>query len=327
MKHRHDNHLLKPIIKWVGGKSQIIEKILEKFPKRINNYHEGFLGGSSVLIGLLCMIRQNKIRLDGKIYAYDINSALIHLFKNIQNNHDELYEHTQELVQKYNTCSTTSEKDNVTTSTNSINKRKPTSLQEAMSCQESFYYWTRKCYNTLSEEDKHSVYGSALFLFLNKTCFRGLYRVSSSNCFNVSFGHYRNPEIINKKHLDELHDLLRPVEFYVCHFRSSLQNNTFCDDDFVYIDPPYIPIPNAQTRSFVSYSKDGFNEKDHTDLFNICHDLSKKKVKLMMSNSDVPAIHENFNTPCYHVTSILCKRQINSKNPESKVNEVIITNY
>ena len=327
MKHKHEDHIVKPIIKWVGGKSQILEKILEKFPKRINNYHEAFLGGSSVLIGLLCMIRQNKIRLDGKIYAYDINDTLIHLFKNIQSNHNELFEHTQELVKQYNACSIINDKENDNPSLSVFNKRKPTNLQEAMSCQESFYYWTRKCYNTLSEEDKHSAYGSALFLFLNKTCFRGLYRVSSSNCFNVSFGHYRNPEIINKKHLDELHDLLQPVEFYVCHFRSSLQNNSFCDDDFVYIDPPYLPIPNAQTQSFVSYSKDGFNEKDHTDLFNICHDLSKKNVKLMMSNSDVPAIHDSFDEPNYNVATILCKRQINSKNPESKVNEVIITNY
>ena len=325
MKHKRKNNLLKPIIKWVGGKTQIIENILEKFPKHINNYHEAFLGGSSVLIGLLCMVRQNKIRVDGKICAFDINDTLIYMFKNIQNNHEELYIHIQKLIKNYNACSTINDKHDIMML--AFNKKKPMNVQEAMSCQESFYYWTRKCYNALSDADKHSAYGSALFLFLNKTCFRGLYRVSSSNCFNVSFGHYRNPEIINKKHLEELHDLLQPVEFYVCHFRSSLQKNAFCNDDFVYIDPPYMPIPSAQTQSFVRYSKDGFNEKDHVDLFNMCHDLSKNNVKLMMSNSDVSAIHENFKEANYNITSISCKRQINSKNPDSKVNEVIITNF
>lgn len=324
MKNKHDNHFLKPIIKWVGGKSQILDKLLDKFPKNINNYHEIFLGGSSVLIGLLCMIKMKKINLNGKIYAYDINDTLIYLFKNIQTNHNELYKHTQEILRNYNSCSREVKKDDMILASN--NKRKPMNLQEAMSCQESFYYWTRKCYNALSETDKHSAYGSALFLFLNKTCFRGLYRVSSSNCFNVSYGHYHNPEVINKKHLDELHDLLQPVEFYVCHFRSSLQKNTFCEDDFVYIDPPYMPIP-TQTHSFVSYSKDGFNEGDHSDLFNMCHELSKKKVNFMMSNSDVSTIHETFNEPNYNIISVLCKRQINSKHPDSKVNEVIITNY
>ena len=319
MKKKSDNHIIKPIIKWVGGKTQIIDSLLSKFPRSINNYHEIFLGGSSVLIGLLCMIKQKKITVHGKICAYDINDTLIYLFKNIQDNHNELYKHTQEIINCYNNCPIKHDEDS------NINLKKPTTLQEALLSQESYYYWTRKCYNMLNEKEKHSPYGSALFLFLNKTCFRGLYRVSSSNAFNVSFGHYRNPEIINKTHLDEIHDLLQPVEFYVCDFRSSLQK-VFYDDDFVYIDPPYVSIPE-QSQSFVGYCKDGFNNQEHDSLFNICHDLCKKNVKLMLSNADVPIIQDAFNSPHYHIETISCKRQINSKKPGSQINEVIITNY
>lgn len=318
-RNNNDSHITKPVIKWVGGKSQIIDALLERFPKRINNYHEIFLGGSSVLVGLLCMIKQKRISVHGKICAYDINETLIHLFKNIQRDHNEIYGHTQKLLQTYNKCPVQKYTDN------NVDSKKPLSLQEALLSQESYYYWIRKCFNRLNNEEKKTSYGSALFLFLNKTCFRGLYRVSSSNSFNVSFGHYRNPEIINKTHLDEIHELLQPVEFYVCDFRSSLQN-AFEDDDFVYIDPPYASIPE-QSQSFVGYSKDGFKNQEHDTLFNLCHDLSQKNVKLMMSNADVPIIQDAFDSPNYHIETISCKRQINSKKPGSKINEVIITNY
>ena len=317
-KLKNDINIIKPVIKWVGGKTQIINTLLDKFPKQINNYHEIFVGGSSVLMGLLCMIKQKEIMLKGNIYAYDINETLIYLFKNIQTHHYELNDCIQNIITEYKQCHVQHKHED-------FNPKKPQNKQEAMLCKEAYYYWTRKCYNALTSEERKTIQGSSLFLFLNKTCFRGLYRVNSSNSFNVSFSHYRNPEIINKKHLDDIHDLIQPVEFRVCDFRSSLQNS-FCKDDFVYIDPPYAPIPN-QVQSFVNYNKDGFNIKDHNILFSLCHNLLKRDIHLMMSNANVPEIHNAFDTKFYNIEKILCKRQINSKKPDSKTHEVIITNF
>jgi DNA adenine methylase len=293
--------IYKPIIKWVGGKTQIIDKIMENFPTEINNYHELFLGGGSVLIALLSM--KDKIKINGSINAYDINETLINMYINIRDRPLEIYKYLKKLIYHFN---------------NIIEEKGPRNIKHIkdIKSKESFYYWTRYKFNKL--KDKKTIKSSALFIFLNKTCFRGLYR-EGPNGFNVPYGHYNNRtlfQFINKKHLMDISKLIQNVNFYHMSFEVAFNKISF--NDFLYLDPPYAPINNT---SFVGYVEGGFDLDKHKLLFG----LIKKGHKFMMSNADVELVRENFNS--YNIMTILCKRSINSKNPESKVNEVLIKNY
>ena len=155
--------LLKPILKWVGGKTQIIDKLIDNFPKEIDNYHEIFLGGGSVLFAFIYCINQKKVKLNGNIYAYDLNKPLIYVYKNIQTKHEELYIELKKLINEYNQS----------LEDKSENNRNPKNINEAKTSKESYYYWIRNCYNSLNINEKISPFGSAMFIFLNKTCFRG----------------------------------------------------------------------------------------------------------------------------------------------------------
>ncbi len=295
---------IKPIIKWVGGKTQIIDKIMEKFPSEINNYHELFLGGGSVLIALLSLSLSDKIKINGTINAYDINKTLIHMYINIRDRPLELYKYIKKLKYHYNKCIN-----------GSAIKPKPKHINDITS-KESFYYWARYKFNKLT--DKTTVRGSALFIFLNKTCFRGLCR-EGPNGFNVPFGNNKNPEIINKQHLIKLSELIKNVNFYHMGFEESFTK--IVTNDFIYLDPPYVPINSS---SFVGYVADSFNMDKHKKLFELTKNIVKNNVKFLMSNADTEFIKSEFNN--YKIITILCKRNINSKNPESKVNEVLIYN-
>lgn len=308
---------IKPILKWVGGKTQILSKILDEFPKEINNYHELFLGGGSVLLGLLSLINNNTIRLTGKIYVYDINEPLIYVYKNIQRTPDEIYNELTVIITEYNNC----EEDEKTQVI-----RKPRTLEEAKLSKENYYYWSRQKYNNLSSDEKKDVIGSALFIFLNKTCFRGVFRLGP-NGFNVPYGNYKNPEIVNREHLTIIHNLIQPVIFNYSDFRNSFQeilSGRFSEKDYIYLDPPYAP---ETSTSFVNYTENGFDISFHKDLFKFIHICTDKNIRLMMSNADVNLIRENFPENKYLINSIICKRYINSKKPNFKTREVIIKNY
>ena len=299
------NEIIKPILKWVGGKTQIIDNIIKEFPLEINNYHEIFLGGGSVLLALLSYVKIGNIKINGKIYAYDINEPLIYMYKNIQSNHNELYNEIQLLIEDFNSCG------------NGELNRKPKNIEEAKTLNENYYYWIRSEYNK-SDFDRNSVKGSAMFIFLNKTCFRGVFRIGP-NGFNVPYGNYKKPEIINKEHLEKVSSIIKDVEFQCSDFRESLKNIE--KNDFVYLDPPYAPETN---NSFVGYTKDGFNIQSHNELFQLIHKLTEKNIKIVLSNSDVELVRENFKEK-YNIKSIICKRSINSKTPDAKVKELIIT--
>lgn len=299
----------KPILKWVGGKTQILDKLIVEFPTEINNYREIFLGGGSVLLTLLSYVKTGIIKIHGNIYAYDLNEPLIYIYKNIQSNHDELYNEIQKIITEFNSC------DN-----GEIN-RAPKNIEEAKIAKENYYYWIRSEYNKLNFADKKTIVGSAMFIFLNKTCFRGVFRVGPKG-FNVPYGHYNNPEIINKPHLDEIHELIQNVIFECCDFNTSL--NSIESNDYVYLDPPYAPETDT---SFVGYTENGFNIDNHNNLFKMIHKLTETNKKIMLSNADVSLVRDNFTDEKYNITSILCKRAINSKNPEAKAKEVIVKNY
>jgi DNA adenine methylase len=302
-------HIPKPILKWVGGKTQIIDKLIVDFPIEINNYREIFLGGGSVLLALLSYVKNGIIKVRGNIYAYDLNEPLVYIYKNIQTRHNELYDTIQNIITEFNGCG------------NGEINRTPTNIQEAKIAKENYYYWIRSEYNKLCLNNKKGILGSAMFIFLNKTCFRGVFRVGPRG-FNVPYGHYNNPEIINKEHLEEIRNLIQNVIFECCDFNTSLINVQ--TNDFVYLDPPYAPETDT---SFVGYTENGFNIEQHKNLFNLIHNLTESYKKMILSNADVSLVRENFTNEKYNILSILCKRSINSKNPEAKAKEVIIKNY
>ena len=200
----NDYKLQKPFLKWVGGKTQIINDIISKIPNEMNNYHEMFLGGGSVLLALLSLEKQGTINIKGKVYAYDINKDLINVYKNVQQNYEELHNILSLYFKEY---------DSITE--NEIN-RKPKNIDEAKTSKESYYYWIRNKYNTI---DKNSIECSALFIFINKTCFRGMYR-EGPNGYNVPYGHYKTtPTLISKEQLKDISDLIKDVVFIDSSFR------------------------------------------------------------------------------------------------------------
>lgn len=289
----------KPFLKWVGGKTQIIDHIMNKFPKEMNNYHEPFLGGGSVLLALLSLQKQKKIVIRGKIYAYDINPILINVYKNVQKNRDELLHHVSKYMKEYKDIE------------GDVIKRKPGNIEEAKTSKESYYYWLRSQFNKM---DKTSIECSALFMILNKLCFRGMYR-EGPNGFNVPYGHYKKTPIICKD-LNEISDLIQNVEFIQSDFSESLKNVS--ENDFVYLDPPYAP---ENDKSFVGYTADGFNLETHENLFDLVKNL---KCKFVMSNAKVKLVTDTFKG--FYCEEIVARRAINSKKPESTTTEVIIYN-
>lgn len=319
VKNANINHyeivIAKPILKWVGGKTQILDKLIPEFPTQMVNYHEIFVGAGSVLFAVLAYRNAGILTISNNVYAYDANEPLIYVFKNIQSNHDELYDEIQLLISNYGVCT----EFNIDPTMN-INRNNQTEV-ESMLSKENYYYWARMKYNNLSPIDKQTVQGSALFIFLNKTCFRGLFRVGP-NGFNVPYGNYKSPEIINKEHLDQIHDLIQGVIFMVADFTVSM--NLIGAGDYAYLDPPYV---QESSTSFVSYTVNGFEQKQHNELFDLCNKLTSEHKSIMISNADVDIIREQLSDEKYTITSIECKRKINSKKPESKAKEVIITNY
>lgn len=316
--------LIKPILKWIGGKSQIINKVISTFPKEMDNYHEIFLGGGSVLFALLNEIINKKIKVKETINAYDFNCSLINMYKNIQKEPLDVYKHVDTLIKEYFESIDNSNKDsNKDSSKNKkiIINRKPKNKEEAMVSGESYYYWIRQTYNKMNQTEKNNTKGSAYFIFLNKTCFRGMYR-ESLNGFNVPYGNYSKPEIVNKEHLLSVSELIKNVNFIHMSFEESLK--LVKDKDFIYMDPPYAP---EKKTSFVGYTKDGFDNNFHEKLFKLCDNMKKNKIKFVMSNSHVDLVKNAFPSNLYNIEVISCKRSINSKKPNSKTNEVLIKSF
>jgi len=290
---------MKPIVKWVGGKTQILGKVLHSFPKEMTNYHELFVGGGSVLLSLLS---SKDITVKGKVYAYDKNQKLINMYRQIQTNPSEVHEHLLDFFTKYDTRTGTE-----------VN-RKPENEEEGMTSKESYYYWVRKMYNELLPIT--SIH-AAIFIFLNKTCFRGLYR-EGPNGFNVPYGHYKTtPLVIPLEELVKMQDLIKNVIFKWCDFRAAFAQ-TVNDGDFIYADPPYAPL---SVKSFVGYTKDGFGMDDHTSLFDL---LKSTDIDFVMSNAKVDIVTSNFKD--YKIEDIIARRSIHSKDPSSYTTEVLISN-
>lgn len=263
---------MKPFIKWVGGKTQLLQKVLDKFPTEINNYHEPFMGGGSVFLGVLS---SPNITVKGTIYASDANPHLVALYRQVQDDPEALIRELAVLCRDLT---------------------------------EERYYVVRSDFN----QDPTP----ARFLYLNKTCFRGLYR-EGPNGFNVPFGHNKAPGIYDADNLREISRLIKDVVFTCQSFQQSLER-VVDSRDFVYLDPPYAP---ENAASFVSYTKSGFGKDAHELLFNMTRSLP---CPFLMSNSNVALVREAFPDPQFTTEIVLARRAINSKDPSAQTNEVLI---
>ncbi len=268
---------MKPFLKWVGGKSGILSEIISQFPKKCNTYHEPFLGGGSVLLEV-CEKFQGKYE---RIIASDINESLINLFIAVRDTLEILLVQLEKYINKYN-----------------FTKNR-----------EETYYKFREKFN---RKNNSSIRKLALFIILNKTCFRGLFR-TGPNGFNVPFGHYKADLNFSQisEHLIKVSKLIQPVIFICSDFSVALSN--VGKNDFVYVDPPYYP---EKKSSFVKYNGVEFN---HELLFEM---LKKIKGKFLMSNSNASVVEKEFSN--YSITYIKARRAINSKNPAQKTTEILI---
>jgi DNA adenine methylase len=160
-----------------------------------------------------------------------------------------------------------------------------------------------------------------MLLFMNKTCFRGVYRERADGGINVPFGNNKNPSILDEEHIRTVSALIRDVVFTQQPFADALASVRA--GDFVYLDPPYAP---ENETSFVGYTADGFGLEENNALFRLCNDMTAKKVKLLMSNAAVPFVRNAFPAPAYTTHTLSCRRAIHSKEPDSRAEEVLITN-
>ena len=216
-----------PFVKWAGGKTQLLPEIRKHYPHRIKKYCEPFVGGGAVLFDVLQKCHPEEILIN------DVNAELINTYAQIKNNCDNLIQQLSELQQKYK---------NQTLEENKI-----------------FFYEKRLRYNKLKvdENDNKNLEKAALFIFLNKTCFNGLYRVNKKGEFNVPFNNARNPQICDEENLKSCSKLLKNVQMKVGDYSNC---KDFIDSEtFVYLDPPYRPL--TESSSFTSYSENHFLDK------------------------------------------------------------------
>ena len=280
MKKRGKNKLLLPILKWAGGKKQLLSEIEKVLPREITTYYEPFLGGASVLFFI-----QPKIA-----YVNDYNSDLINVYDCVKNNIEELI---LDLKKHKNSV--------------------------------DYFYKIRELdrdanvFNRLTNIEKAS-----RFIFLNKTCYNGLFRVNKAGEFNTPFGYYKAPNIVNEPILRAVNLYLNEndVKYSSLDFEDFLKNVK--KNSFVYLDPPYDPV--SISSNFTGYTNLGFDKNEQIRLKNVCDELNRKNIKFLLSNSSTDFIRDLYSD--YNISIIKAKRSINSNaNLRGNVEEVLIRNY
>jgi DNA adenine methylase len=296
-----DNSTAKPFLKWAGGKTQLISQIEKSLPFEIGSknftYIEPFVGSGAILFWVL-----NKFPKLKKAVINDINQDLINTYQVIASKPKELISILQILQNEFH------------------------SLEDKPEGKKIYYYSKRELYNTRREEQSGQ---AALFIFLNRTCFNGLYRVNKNNEYNVPIGSYKKPTICDKQNILAVSNALQSVEILCGDYEKTL--NEANSNSFFYFDPPYRPLSN--TSSFNAYSKDDFNDKEQIRLAEFCKKLNLLGYDWMLSNSDVKAkdINDRFFDDLFNdfnIQRVMAKRMINA-NPEKRgeLKELLITNY
>lgn len=297
----HKNKLTaKPFLKWAGGKTQILEKIRQKYPlnlgKTITKYAEPFVGGGAVLFDVL-----NNFSLE-EVYISDINRELIESYIQIRDNVNELIITLDKLESEYLPLSTSERKD--------------------------YYYTKRDEFNAFKAKDSVGIEMASLLIFLNKTCFNGLYRVNQKGEFNVPVGSYKKPNICDADNLLAVSKKLQGVDIVCGDYKES---EAFIDDKtFAYFDPPYRPL--SATSSFTSYAQNGFDDEKQAALAGFIKRMSERGACVVASNSDPKNTDENDNFfddlySSLSIERISASRAINSvATGRGSVSELLISN-
>lgn len=295
--------IIKPFVKWAGGKGSLIPQLKNFYPFELENetitkYVEPFVGGGAVLINIL---QKYDVK---EAYAFDINIDLINCYNVIKENVDGLI---KELEIK--------EKEFITLENEG---------------RQAYFYNVRKEYNSYKiESNELNVKRAGEFIFLNRTCFNGLYRVNKNGEFNVPCGKYKKPTICDSSNLRNLSYLIKNVVFQYGDYKKSekyVDSNTF-----VYFDPPYRPL--SVTSGFTSYTKEDFNDENQKELAMYFKKLDGKNAKLMLSNSNPKNTNkdDNFFEDIYkgfNISEISAKRMINCNSKgRGEISELLITNY
>ncbi|MCX4360827.1 DNA adenine methylase [Mucispirillum schaedleri] len=290
---------LKPFIKWAGGKGKLLPQIRQMYPqglgKTITKYAEPFVGGGAVLFDIISTYRLEQI------YISDINKNLINTYNTVKNNHKELIEILSYIETQY------------------------LSLNADM--QKKFYYLKRDEYNNMY--NTCNIQKAALLIFLNKTCFNGLYRVNKNNMFNVPAGKYKNPKIYSIENISAISEALKYIDIIAESYTNVYE---FADEKtFIYFDPPYRPLTN--TSSFTAYTDNNFGDKEQISLAEFIEKIEKKGTYILLSNSDPHNIDNSDmffdNLYCKKkINRIYAPRMINSKgNNRDYISELLISNY
>lgn len=299
MGHLSTNNKTRPFLKWAGGKKQLLEEIRSYYPFRqnlnITKYAEPFVGGGAVLFDIL-----NTYELEA-IYISDINIVLIKTYITIRDNLEPLLFNLRRLEEQFLSL------DHAT--------RKQTYLE----CRSKF--------NELKHTSENDTELATLMIFLNKTCFNGLYRVNRDGNYNVPMGAYKNPLICDENNLRNVSRALRNVQIVCGDYRES--ENFIDNKTFVYFDPPYRPL--NPTSSFTSYTEELFDDDKQLELAKFVQTIDSKGARIVISNSDPKNTNENddFFENAYqnqNIKRVAANRMINSKKRE-KINELLISNY
>ena len=273
---------IQPFIKWVGGKRGLLSQITPLLPKKFNNYFEPFVGGGALFFEL-----QKQGKLDGKkVYLFDINSELINSYNVVKNSPKQLISKLGDFKEKHS---------------------------------KEFYYdvraWDRE--KNFLELDK--ITRATRFIYLNKTCFNGLYRVNKKGYFNTPIGSYKNPKICDADTIYSASYALQNVTILNISYKEVLKYTS--KDDLIYFDPPYYPL--TETSSFTSYSESEFLQKEQEELFEVFCELDKNGCFMVHSNSDTEFINELYRN--YNIDKIEANRFINSKSSgRGKISEVLV---
>jgi len=293
----------KPFIKWAGGKGQLLSTFEQYYPVlliegNIRRYIEPFVGGGAVLFNIL-----QKYKIE-EAFIFDINEDLINTYIVIKNNVDALVEYLSGLEHRY--------------------------LKFNNEARKEMYYEVREAYNSRTlNNNQPDIERAAQFVYLNRTCFNGLYRVNRAGLFNVPPGDYKKPTICDAKNLYAASSLLQRVHIFPCDYRESI---SYADrDSFVYFDPPYRPL--NITSKFTSYSKFDFTDEDQVHLAHFFAEMNDTGALLMLSNSDPKNENpdDNFFDELYgqfYIHRVKAKRAINSNGGRRGfVSEILVTNY
>jgi DNA adenine methylase len=278
---------MKPIIKWVGGKTQLLSQIKERLPKDFNTYYEPFLGGGAVLLELN----------PTTAVVSDINPDLINVYQQIKDNVEDVISILNVIDKGHDTCLTEDDA-------------------------KQYYYQTRSHFNEyLGDRSSYGdLWHAAEFIYLNKHCFNGLYRVNSQGKFNVPFNGRLEGGSCNPDYLRKVSEQIQNVEFLVSDFADTVKDAA--EGDLVFFDSPYAPL---NPTSFVDYTKEGFGYEDHVRLANLFKELTNKGVYCILTNHDTDLIRELYKD--FKIETVDVRRSINRNGKDRKGTEVIITNY